>query len=262
MKHNIIICGEVGSGKTYSLRSVVENTDKTLFVVSLEPGIENVLGHLPKDRLKWHYVPPAHVDWDILLKNAKLVNTMDMSSLQKMPGMNRSNYRQFVSLLMTLAEFTDDRNEGESFGMVDNWGEDKVLAIDGLSSLSTMALQLVVGAKPLITQPEWGAGMNTVLRFIEKLCSDLKCSFILNAHVEKQLDELHGGTITTISTLGNKLAPELIKPFDEIIYSERRDSDFVWSTIQRGVTLKTRTLGWGDEFKQDFSLILNKEKLL
>ena len=84
--------------------------------------------------------------------------------------------------------------------------------------MSQMAMDLTVGSKPIVTQPEWGAAMNTILRLVRKLCYDTKCTFVFNAHLERQDDELTGGTHKTVSTLGNKLAPEIIKPFDEVIY--------------------------------------------
>ena len=263
MKFNILLVGPVGTGKTTALRTIVENSGKELFVVATEPGIENILGktsvwgELPPDKCHWHYVSPAEVSWDILAMNAKLVNTTSMSDLQKMPAMNRNKFQQFIELLSTLANFKCDRT-GEEFGPVDEWGEDRVLAIDGLSGISQMAMDLVVGSKPIKTQPEWGAAMDTILRLVRKLCCDTKCTFILNAHLERQLDETGGGTHLTISTLGNKLAPELIKPFDEIIFTKRIKDEFFWSTTEMQVDLKTRILGWGDNFPPDFNQFFSR----
>lgn len=255
--YNIMIVGPVGSGKTTALRSIVEDCGKELFVIATEPGIEQILGKtaakgaLPEDKCHWHYVSPAEIGWDVLAKNAQLVNRLSIADLQKMVDPNRSKFTQFIELLGTLADFKDDRT-GESFGAVDSWDDSRVLAIDGLSGISQMAMDLVVGSKPVKTQPEWGAAMDTLLRLVRKLCYDTKCTFVLNAHIERQLDETGGGTHLTVSTLGNKLAPELIKPFDEIIYTKRTQGKFYWSTTQMQVDLKTRVLGWGDEFTPTF----------
>lgn len=261
MKQNIMLEGPVGAGKTHVLRTIIENTNKNLIVIPTEPGIHNILGDLPLNRCHWHYVTPASTPWKTLISNAKTVNTNDMATLQRLPGLNRNQYQQYIELLGVLNNFKCER-EGCNFecGPVDEeLDENWVLAIDGLSGLSIMAMDLVVGAKVIKTQPEWGAAQQMVLKLVQKLCYDTKCNFVLNAHIERQLDELTGGTHKTVSTLGNKLAPELVKPFDEIIYAKRKGEDFVWSTTESGVDLKTRTLGWGDDFPPDYKKLLEGE---
>ena len=257
MKYNIMAVGPIGTGKTTALRTLVEKCNKKIFVVATEPGLENILGDnskggaLPEDMCHWHYISPADVSWDILKTNAKLINTMSMGDLQKMPAANRNKFQQFIELLSVLSDFTCDRT-GESFGPVDEFPEDVVLVIEGLSGVSQMALDLTVGSKPIVTQPEWGAAMNTVLRVIRKLCYDTKCTFIINAHLERQADETGGGTHLTVSTLGNKLAPHLVKPFDEIFLTKRTGNKFVWSTTELQVDLKTRVLDWSDSYTPTF----------
>ena len=166
---------------------------------------------------KVHYskVMPATIDWDTLRMNAERTNTLDMKALQAAPSPNKADFKQFIDVYATLAEFVDQH--GENFGAVDSWEDDRVLVIDGLSGLSKMSMHLVVGAKPVKTQPEWGCAMGNLQNLIEKLCDDTKCTFVLVSHVERQKDELTGGTHLTLSTLGNKLAPELVKLPDEII---------------------------------------------
>lgn len=261
--YNIMNIGPIGTGKTTTLRTVVEECEKELFVIATEPGIENILGdkskegELPKDKCHWKYISPAEVEWDTLIKNANLVNTSSMGDLQKLPGINRHQFQQFIALLETLSDFTCDRTE-ESFGPVDDWPEDRVLAIDGLSGISQMALDLTVGSKPIVTQPEWGAAMNTLLRLIRKLCYDTKCTFILNCHLERQHNETTGTERLTASTLGNKLAPELLKPFDEVIFSKRQIDKFYWSTIESDIDLKTRLLEFRDDHSPTYANFFKK----
>ena len=265
MKYNILLVGSIGTGKTTALRTIVEECNKKLFVISTEPGIENILGNeakegpLPEDMCHWHYISPAEVDWKILISNAKLVNTLSMGDLQKMPAANRNKFQQFIELLTVLSSFKCDRT-GEEFGPIDDFEEDVVLAIDGLSGMSQMALDLTVGSKPIVTLPEWGAAMNTVLRLVRKLCYDTKCTFVLNAHLERQKDELTGGEHKTVSTLGNKLAPEMVKPFDEIILTTRAGDKFNWSNIEMNVDLKTRVLEWRDDYVPTFKHFFPEEK--
>ena len=95
---------------------------------------------------------------------------------------------------------------------------------------------------------------------IRKLCYDTKCTFVLNAHIERQLDETGGGTHITVSTLGNKLAPELVKPFDEILYAKRVGNKFTWSAVEMQVDLKTRLLEWKDGYTPTFKHFYPDEK--
>jgi len=255
-KYNILIEGPIGSGKTHSLRTIVEETDKELFVLATEPGIYNILGDLPKDRCHIKYVSPAGTSWEVLMDNAVLINQTDPSTLQKMSPINRMDYQQFFDVITCMANFVDERS-GEEFGPVDFFDPDKrVFAHDGLSGLSQMSKDLVVAAKPIITQPEWGVMMGNLERFIKKCCADIKCTYILISHIEKIQDQITGGTVISLSTLGQKLAPELVKTFDEIIFAKRTGDKFVWSTTESGVDLKTRVLGWRDDLPPTFAPLL------
>ncbi len=255
MKYNIILTGPVGTGKTYSTHTFL-NAGKELFILSTEPGIETIFGEWEKigvDLSKVHYtkIMPASTDWETHILNAERTNTLTMEQLQKTQAVNKSEYRQFIDVWRTLSSFTDQH--GEDFGPVDDWDDSRVIIIDGLSGLSRMALQLVVGAKPIKTRPEWGCAMGNLQNLIEKLCDDTKCTFVLISHVERQENELTGGTHLTISTLGNKLAPEIVKLPDEIIFTRREEDKFKWSTIESGIDLKSRCLPWSDDIEPDFA---------
>ncbi len=262
-KHNILLLGPIGTGKTTSLRTIIENTEKELFIVATEPGIHTILGDLPEDRCHWHYIPQAKTDWDVLQKNARLINSLTMGQLQELKGMNRSEYGQFIEVLDTFADFHCDRCGGE-YGMIDDWGEDRVLAVDGLTGLSIMSMDLTVGAKPIKTQPEWGVAMDNLERLIGKLTGDTRCNFVLISHMAREKNEVTGGTIRTVDTLGNKLAPKIPKPFDEVIEALRSGDKFFWSTVGSDVDLKSRVLPLSGELPPDFSQIftLQEEKEL
>ena len=262
--YNIILIGPVGSGKTTALRTLVEECGKKIFVVATEPGVEHVLGDtskggpLPEDACHWKYISPGNFDWAVLRENARLVNTLSMADLQKMAGARRNQFRQFIEVLETLCDFTCDRT-GESFGPVDEFPPEWVVAVDGLSGISQMARYLTVGSKPILTQPEWGAAMETILTLVRKLCYDTKCTFILNAHLDRQFNEVGQATRLTVDTLGNKLAPEIIKPFDEILTAKRHGEDFVWSNTEINVDAKTRVLDWKDDYTPTYAHIFKKE---
>ncbi len=262
MKYNILLLGPVGTGKTYSAHTFIE-AGKELFILSTEPGIETVMGEWEKlgtDMSKVHFakVMPANIEWDVLIQEAERTNLLTMDQLQKTQSPNKSQFKQFIDVYATLASFKDQH--GEDFGPVDSWDDSRVLMIDGLSGLSRMALHLVVGSKPIKTLPEWGCAMGNLQNLIEKLCDDTECTFVLVSHIERQKDELTGGTHLTLSTLGNKLAPELVKLPDEIIYTKREGGKFRWSTIESGIDLKSRKLPWSDDIEPSFVQMFEGER--
>lgn len=257
-KTNVLLQGPIGTGKTSSLLTV----RAPLFVLATEPGIDKILFHrgagLVAPPCHWHYVPPAAEEWDTLQRNAVLLNTLSNDQLQKQTNMNKAAYRQFIEVLNTCSDFRCDVC-GESFGPVDQFPADSVFATDGLTGLSKMSMDLVVGGKPIASQPDWGAAMNNLERFLAKCCSDTKCTFVLIAHVDREVDEITGGTLIMPSTLGRKLAPKIPRFFDEVVLCRREGKEFFWSTSTNGVDLKSRRLPFGDELLPDFSTILDAE---
>lgn len=255
MKTNTLLEGPIGSGKTHALRTIVA-AGKELFVLATEPGIDAILGDLPDSKCHWKYIPPGKIPWDIMRRNAEMANKMDAAQLVKMAGINKDQYTQFLDVFSCLADFECDRC-GESFGPVDHWDESRCLAVDGLTGISQMSSDLVVGAKPIKSQPEWGIAMNQILVLTNKLCYDTKCNFVLISHIERDRDELSGRSQIRVATLGNKLAPEIPKPFNEVIYARREVDQFFWSTVEPDVDLKVRILPWSDSIKPDFNEIFS-----
>jgi hypothetical protein len=254
-KTNVLLSGPIGTGKTSALRTIPECGHR-LFVLALEPGLDKILTH--SANCHWHYVAPATTDWDTMSRNADLVNKMSNDQLQKMKGMSNMGYRQFIEVLDTCAGFHCDIC-GEDFGAIDkDLRPDDVFAVDGLSGLSIMSMDLVVGAKPVKTQPDWGVAMDQIERIVNKWCSDTKCSFVLTSHIDREYDEITGGTKIMVSTLGRKLAPRIPRFFDEVVGCVRRADKFYWSTIEDGYDLKSRRLPLADAIAPDFRQLLEE----
>jgi hypothetical protein len=254
-KVNTLIQGPIGTGKSHSLRSLVE-LGLELFVISTEPGIEHLLGDTDPARCHWHYVAPANPDWDVMLASANAINTLSQSDLQKTQG-NRIEYRQFIEFLSTCANFTCDRT-GQQFGPIDSFGTDRCVAWDGLSGLSIMAMDLVCGNKPIKTLSDWGVAMDNLERSISKATNNTQCSFVLTAHVEREIDEVFGGTKINVSTLGKKLAPKIPRFFDEVVQAVRVGDQFHWSNMDNGVDLKKRLLPFGEDLAPNFTLLYKR----
>ncbi len=234
-----------------------------MFVIITDPGGEETLldslkAHgLPIDKLHWHYIPPAAPKWSDLQDMALKINTMSFEDLGKLKtGISKRGYTQFYELLSTMANFKCDRT-GVEFGPIDSWDYQRAVVIDSFSGLNTMAWTMTVGAKPTAHVGEWGVAMTSIERLLDKLTADLRCFFVLNAHVERELDEVGGGVKIMVSTLGRKLAPKIPRNFSDIILAYREGTEFFWSTVTAGVDLKTRTLPLRDKIDPDFSQIVD-----
>jgi hypothetical protein len=176
-----------------------------------------------------------------------------------MKDMQRHINNPFEQFLRCMVNFTDQRT-GEQFGPVDKWGPDKVLVVDGLTGMSDFAMTMVVGKKPVKSQTDWGIAQDALYRTLKTFTDTCKCHFILLAHVEREVDEVQGGTKVTVSTLGKKLPPKIPPMFSDVILSVRTGNKWSWSTANTLCDLKTRNLEVADNIIPDFSLIINKWK--
>ncbi|MGH2638455.1 MAG: AAA family ATPase [Rhabdochlamydiaceae bacterium] len=256
MKSNILLFGPVGTGKTTSIRTIIENCNRDIFITSLEPGIETILGETDPFRVHWHYVPPAKISWEMMGKILRQASMLQIDQIIKSPIPFKSEFTQFLDVYSACENFICDRT-GKEFGPVDDLGEKDVWVIDGLTSLCRMAIQLLNGAAILRTQPGWYGAQNVVENFLNKCTGDTKCSFILLAHEDRLISPLTGASIHSAQSLGNALTSRLATMFDEIIYSRREGNKFTWSTSEDGMPdLKARILPFSNNLEQDFNLIL------
>src|SRR4051812_29730713 len=163
MKANILIQGDIGTGKTTAFRTllpayIVEDGKGTkpftglglsrVGVITLEPGIDAALGPNlctgPLDvGIHVRNIPPLDIGWDIMVKYAKLLNTLSLDKVLETTDPDKPKYRQFLEVFESMADFTCDLC-GENFGPVDEWSEDMAIGLDSLTGLTTVARQLVV----------------------------------------------------------------------------------------------------------------------
>ena len=252
---NFLLLGESGSGKTYSLRTFIE-AGLDLFVLQTEPG-GTVLSDLPKEKYHYHYLAPANPSWDAMKDSATKINTLSMKGLANLEGINKREYAQWIEVIGTLGNFTCDRC-GESFGDVSTWDSSRVLVIDSLSGLNIMAMDLVVGSKPVKSMADWGIAMDNLGRLINKLVTDTKCHVVLTAHLEPEKDEVTGRVMNMPSTLGRKLAPLIPRFFDNVIHCVREGTDFRWSTATANTALKARDLPISEKLPPSFVPVLKR----
>lgn len=255
---NTLLLGATGTGKTYALRTFLD-AGVTPFILSTEPGIESTLGDLDSSKLHWHYIPPASIGWDELMDSARKINSFDIKALSGLSDINKRKYQQFMEVIAQCNNFTCQRT-GEEFGDVSTWGPDRAFVIDSLSGLNIMAMNLVVGSKPMKAMADWGIAMDNLERLITKLTTDTRCYFVLTAHVEREIDEVTGGTSIMASTLGRKLAPKIPRFFDDVVMCVKEGASFYWSTTAHGADLKNRNLPLSAKIPPTFAEIVKRRE--
>lgn len=245
-----LLIGETGSGKTHALQTIIEG-GLDLFVVSTEPGLLEVLGHL-KNHPKFHYryIPPAPVNWDNMIQLAERINMASAQTLANVSDPSKRDYDQFVTLLTIMSEYIDHR--GENFGMVDSWGTDRCLAVDSLTGLALMIMNLVVGYRPVVSPGEWGTAMSQVEHHIQTLCASVPCHLVMTGHVEREYNEVSGLNKIMVSVPGKKLAPKIPRFFSDVILAQREGKKFHWSTADESTELKARNLDIADNLEPSF----------
>jgi len=246
---NTLLVGATGSGKTHVIRTLID-AGITPFILFTEPGMRTI-ADVPKDKLHYHYVPPATPTWNDLLDNAKKINTMSFKALTQLGDMDKKKYGQFLEVITTMNDFVCDRTS-EHFGDVSTWGTDRAIVIDSLSGLNIMAMDMVVGAKPVKAMGDWGVAMDNLERFLNAMTNNTQCHFVLTAHLEREHDEVTGAIHLMASTLGKKLAPKIPRFFDDVVLCTQTNGEFKWSTLGLNVELKWRNLTPNKELPPSF----------
>lgn len=268
---NCIIFGPSGTGKTFSIGTLVE-TGLEVFYLGLEPGIESLIGYFvdpppmgkgmksPPPNLHWHYLKQAMQTVAEMRDTAEKIGKFDQSGLAKMKDMNRAKNNPMVGVYEVLNNFIDQR-DGKSYGAVDNWGTDKVLVIDSLSALALLEMKMAIGDKPVRDKPDYGLAQGNLMSFIHKVTSGCLCHFVLLGHVDREVDEVMGGIkLMPHLGIGKAILADLPQPFSDVILSVRDVDKFYWDTANSQADLKTRNLRIQARIPPDFRAIYNRWK--
>ena len=121
-------------------------------------------------------------------------------------------------------------------------------------------MQLVVGGKATRSQAEWGQAQHYVEELLQKLTNGCRCHFVLIAHIERETDQVLGGSKITMSTLGKALGPKIPQMFSDVVLCRREGDKFMWSTADVSADLKFRNLPLSSTIKPDFAQIVSKWK--
>jgi len=248
--------GASGAGKTDSLATFLE-AGIELFHLGTEPGACEVLidsckrRGLDISRLHFHQMKLAAMGWKAMTDNIATVGALSHEALTKLNDISKKEMSHFMEFLNQCKNFHDQRT-GKDFGDVTTWNDSRAFAVDSLSGLNRMAREYVVGYKPTMHQGEWGVAMQLEENVMYKLISDRSCYLVLIAHVDREVDEVFGGVKITMSALGRKLAPQLVKFFSEVVLAKHEGDQFYWSTSEILADVKSRALPIGSKLTPSF----------
>jgi hypothetical protein len=260
---NVLLIGPPGTGKTYSVTTLLKSGIE-VFVLMTEPGaVETLLDAVTKERLDvsklhWNYCPPASQGWSAITDMAKMINQMGFEDLAKIKsGVGKQQSNQIMKLLGALQNFQCERT-GQGYGDVTSWGPNRCLVIDSLTGLNILAMDNTVGQKPTPAPGEWGTAMNLEEKLILKLTSDLRCFFVLIAHIDRVTDEVTTYQRIVPAALGSKLGPKIGRFFSEVVLASRdKAGGFFWSTNDSMADLKFRALPMSDKLAPSFAPIVD-----
>lgn len=260
-----LLLGPPGAGKTTSLVTYIK-AGIELFVIGTDPGFEESLldameqNDLPMKMLHYKYISAGVPSWDALRNAAMRVSTSSYKDLTEIKvGVDKHLYRQYLDVIDTLANFRCEHCR-KTFGPVDEFSEDRAFGLDSLTGVNEMALDMMIGGKPIAHQGEYGVSMQMESKLILALCSNLKCFMTITAHLDKEPNLLTGVPQQMVGALGSKLAPKLPRTFSDVVLAVKDGSKFTWSTAASNVDLKNRALPIRDGLPPDFSQMVDAWK--
>lgn len=259
---NCLLMGPSGTGKTFAIKTLVEAGLET-FALFLEPGLETLIGAwadkgepIPPN-LHWHYLQPKVQGFDQLKKTSDDIGKFDLAGLARMKDMNRSKNNQMVELYTILNDFPDQRTK-KNYGPVDTWTNGCVLIIDSLSALNRIAMEMVIGTKPVKDMSDWGIAQQAIMSILHKLTSGCICHVVIIAHVERETDLILGGVKLMVASLGKAITSQIAQPFSDVILTVREGDKFYWDTANSQADVKTRNLPIASKQPADFGAIYSK----
>lgn len=271
---NILLNGDSGTGKTFSLGTAIDWCERNkveAFYLDIENSLETLLGYwrdtkLPpfnRDKpadipacLHWHQLPVAPVSLTQMIQAAKDTGDLSYELLTKKTDPNRGGNNPFWKILIAMSDFKDDRT-GKSFGPVDKFGADKLFILDSFTELSNAAAKMQIGARSTMAPPDYGVAQNHLMNFVRLVTHGTPCIFIMTAHPARDKDAVTERIVTSIKTVGTAIQPEIPPLFSDMLFAVREGNKFTWDTAAYGVVTKTRYLGYRANIEPNFGQILD-----
>ena len=84
-----------------------------------------------------------------------------------------------------------------------------IFVLDSLTELSNACMKMIVRDKPTASQPEYGITQNNLINFLRLLTQALPATFVMTAHVDRQMDEITGTVKLMVKSIGKALAVDI-----------------------------------------------------
>ena len=248
MMPSVLLMGEIGSGKTSSLKELPKYGFKRIFIFALEPGIEDILGDTDSEVFHWKYIAPTAGTLSDLKEMFRIIrDTTNWDAIQAMNGIDKSKYTQSLELIAASENFICDRTK-KSYGRIYDLTPDDVVVVDSLSGLTDICKGNAIGNKPFMSMRDYQPVQAQIEAVVKTFVGETKAFFVMTAHLEREPDPNTGISTFMVSTAGKALAPRLPRYFSDCIVLYKKEVngryEFFWSTmIQSGLT-KGRNLGY------------------
>lgn len=264
----VLLEGPSGTGKTHAIGTLVDwaarqSPPREVFVIFTENGLETLLGYwternLPvPPNLHWHIIRTPTLDLAALQDGAQKAGMLSYEALTKSVDANRSANNPWAKFLTVFTDVPDDRT-GKKFGNISTWGTDKILVNDSLSETAIACFKMITGNKPVASQPDYQVAQNNLLNWLRFMTQALQCTFVITAHVQRQVNEVTSTTQLMTKAIGKAIADDIPQLFSETIYCVREGTNWYWDTAAIGVDTKTRYLPIASKIKPDFAQIMDR----
>ena len=272
----ILLEGPSGTGKSFAIGTLVdwaERNNQEVFILFTEQGgLETLLGYWrdtgvpPFNRkvwapvpacLHWHVLKTPAIGLDSLIDSAVRTGQLSYQALTQWTDSNRSRNNPWDAVLRTFSDFPCDRTK-RKYGNVGQWDNRRILINDSLSETANACFRMVLGSKTTASQPEYGVAQQNLLAWIRWMTQYLQCTFVMTAHVQRQVNELTGVTSVMTKAIGKALGDEFAPLFSDVVLTVRESDRFYWDTAAPNVDLKTRYLPIRSKINPDFSQIMDR----
>ena len=258
----MLLYGETGTGKTTCTRTLIDAGFEVRFLAAESNAISGITNALEQwEKTKGKKVPEGQFGMMIPARPKKRLADMvksqgdfigkSLESQLKAADPKRKDYTRYLEVLKSTVQFVDNRS-AKDYGSVDDWGEDTVLVVDGLTIICEAIQQSVLGGKLATSQPEWGVMQKLLVEFLRQLTEDIGCNLVILAHPNKEIDPLLGAQKIYPSSIGQALNNLLPTFFTEVVYSVREKGKFYWCTDHRLAVTRTTVLPIVEKLEQDF----------
>lgn len=266
----VIIFGQGGSGKSFSLASALKNAPSSRRLVYIMTERNSVSG---LERGLAYYditVEPGQLIYAFPKRKEKafsnLKRAVDAYSKQtksnalqgnKDSTMGKENYTFLQGILNTFDSFDGIdyiTREPVKIGSVDNLDSDDILVIDGLSPITHEVWNSIVGDKIAIGMNDYLPVQHVIYAIFQNLAS-LECNVVLLAH-EKEVTDDKGNILNKIVDFGcgQAINSKLLGCMTDVIHAYTMGSKYLWEGSRDKVTCVARVIPKESALVPDFSL--------